>query len=48
MLPEQHGDDDYNNMLKNIATAHNMPTGKLMKLCRNVITGGKVFYIIQQ
>lgn len=43
-LPEQHGEDDYSNMLKGIATSHNMPVGKVMKLCRNVITGGKVLF----
>lgn len=42
MLPEQYGEDDYNNMLKTTATSHNMPVGKVMKLCRNIITGGKV------
>lgn len=42
MLPEQNGEDDYGNMLKTIATTHNIAIGKLMKACRNIITGGKV------
>lgn len=42
LLPGQHGEDDYSNMLKNIATLHEMAVGKLMRTCRNVITGGKV------
>jgi len=41
-LPEQHGEDDYSNMLKTVASTHNMAVNKVMKVCRAVITGGKV------
>ena len=43
MLPDHHGEDDYSKMLNTIATTHNMAVGKMMRLCRNVITGGKVY-----
>ena len=42
-LPELHGEDDFSNMLNTIATTNNMAVGKVMKVCRSVITGGKVF-----
>lgn len=41
-LPDHHSEDDYSEMLNTIATSHSMAVGKLMRLCRNVITGGKV------
>lgn len=45
-LPEQHGEGDYDNMLKIIASTHNMAVNKVMKLCRTVITGGKVYSVV--
>lgn len=44
-LPEPHGEDDFSNMLNTIATTNNMSLGKVMKICRSVITGGKVFLL---
>lgn len=44
-LPEPHGEDDFSNMLNTIATTNNMAVGKVMKICRSVITGGKVFLL---
>ena len=44
-LPEPHGEDDFSNMLNAIATTNNMAVGKVMKICRSVITGGKVFIL---
>lgn len=43
MLPEQHGEGDYGNMLKTIASTHNMAVNRVMKLCRTIITGKKVY-----
>jgi len=41
-LPGNHGEEDYVVMLKSIATNHKLSLGKMMKVCRQVITGGKV------
>jgi len=41
-LPGNHDEEDYVAMLKSIAKDHKLSLGKVMKVCRHVITGGKV------
>ena len=38
-----HGEEGYVIMLKSIAKNHKLSLGKVMKVCRHVITGGKVW-----
>jgi len=39
---DDHGEEGYVVMLKSIAKNHKLSLGKVMKVCRHVITGGKV------